>query len=192
MIIRNTNNFITKNFKESEFYSTSPDRPAEHYLNDNLPEIVQHIRDVVGVPIKITSSFRTSAHQYSLFLAGLTSTTKSTHTDGDAIDCKLLQSSEEHLTWIQNQIFERGPFYDDLYALGLRGFGYYDTFIHLDCREGSEFKTWDNRSKAVKERRSQGTTFAPQNFSEDGSHRNPELKSRLLAIGLVYAVFKYL
>ncbi len=139
MIIRkNSNRQITKNFKERELYSRSLDAPDEHYLSDNAVRAVQIIRDFFGVPVIINSTYRTKRHNASIVGAS-----RSQHLYGNAIDFTF--EDKKYLDLYYAQIVNKWELYDLLKMAGVRGFGMYDNFMHIDTRLAPAF--WDNSSK---------------------------------------------
>ena len=128
---------LKPNFKEFEFYSKCMDSPDKHYLDYNLPNAVLYLRDKYNTPIKITSTYRTTNCN---ILAGGSS--KSYHLEGKAIDFQFTQNNKEILKQIYSDFASRGEVYQNLKQLGINGFGFYNTFIHLDTRPKETY--WDN------------------------------------------------
>lgn len=113
----------------SEFYSKSPDAPESHYLDDKLVEAAQFLRTWSGVPVRITSSLRTESHNASV--GGARS---SMHLQGKAIDLQFMEQNDMYLSELQHQIKHGGYVADELWTIGIRAFGHYETFAHLDTR----------------------------------------------------------
>ena len=138
IVINKDSDFQLKpNFKEFEFYSKCIDSPSSHNLDFQLPNAVQYLREKYNTPIRITSTFRT----YSCnVLAGGSS--ESYHLVGKAIDFQFTKNNKAILKQIYSDFSSRGQVYEKLRELGINGFGFYNTFIHLDTRP--KFTFWDN------------------------------------------------
>lgn len=141
MQITKSNKQLTKNFKEFEFYSKSPDAPLSHYLDQRLIHIAQEIRTYYNSPVKVNSTLRTKSHNLAVG-GGL----KSQHLLGNAIDLGFSSEVHEKLT---QDLINRTGVYNSLLKLGLGGLGLYDTFIHFDVREktNNRLAFWDYRVK---------------------------------------------
>lgn len=137
LINKNSNEQLKPNFKESEFYSKCSNAPQVHKLDYILPNAVQYIRDYYNIPIEITSTLRTESCNV---LAGGVS--NSMHLYGKAIDFQFAQFNQETLKKIYIDFANRGELYKNLREIGINGFGFYNTFIHLDTRD--KFTYWDN------------------------------------------------
>lgn len=124
---------VEQNFTSGEFYlgtvSLPIQRPALgkdwHEIDDRLPKIVQAIRDFVGVPIRITSTFRV-----------VNVGAKSQHRFGRAIDFQFTQNNQANLRKVFENILAGGELFHTITAYGydVRGIGMYNTFCHLDVR----------------------------------------------------------
>lgn len=79
---------------------------------------------------------------------------------GKAFDSQPANGDPKILQAIIDDFIANGPIYQALRKLGITGFGVYNTFIHLDCRD-DEFKAkrkdafglvacWDQRPNAKK------------------------------------------
>lgn len=140
MQITKSNKQLTKNFKEFEFYSKSPDAPESHYLDESLIHIAQEIRTFYSSPVKVNSTLRTKAHNLAVG-GGL----NSQHLLGNAIDLSFSSDVHEKLT---NDLLNKTGVYNSLLKLGLGAFGLYDTFIHFDVRKvDKKIIYWDYRVK---------------------------------------------
>lgn len=132
-VTKNDISYCTPNFQVREFYSTSLDAPKEHFIHDDLPQILQAIRTFYGVPIRITSSFRTARHQNFLALNSA-GATKSYHCRGLAIDFQFISNNESFINMFSNEVRKQGQLFQKLRQLGLQGIGLYGSFIHIDVR----------------------------------------------------------
>ena len=147
MQISKTNNQLTENFKESEFYSGSFDAPDSHFLHDSIPLISQYLRTFLSSPVSVNSTFRTSKH--NLIVGG---SSNSQHLKGNAVDLSFTDGAHIILTF---DILNKGELFQTLLKMGVRGIGLYDTFIHFDFRsslgkqkfDNFNFAFWDNRIK---------------------------------------------
>lgn len=114
---------LTPNFKLSEFVREQDSLPPKEILT-NLKALagrLEGVRKLFGKPIKITSGYRTAAHQLELYEQGLTDVkTGGYHTKGMAADIVVVGV----------------PPYEVQQTLKgwLGGMGSYDTFTHLDIR----------------------------------------------------------
>tara|TARA_B110000902_G_scaffold57447_1_gene67218 strand:- start:5615 stop:6226 length:612 start_codon:yes stop_codon:yes gene_type:complete len=176
MLIRKNNNTqTTTNFKEYEFFSKSFNSPDHHFVDDLLIGAIQHIRTHFGVPIEITSSFRTLLHN-----TAIGSSTTSQHLFGLALDFKFLQNNKTLIKEFNEDILSQGVLFQELRSYGINAFGIYDTFIHIDVRlneeefgfeyenestYGGSFAYWDLTKKKVYE---SPLTLLKAFFSEDG------------------------
>ena len=120
-----------KFFKPEEFISPrDSDATLAHgyNMNQQLIEILDSIREDIGVPLKINSGYRSPA--YNKEIGGVSN---SQHTKYRAVDIH-----------IDSQ--EQGDIIEGLARnLGIKGVGRYNSFIHLDVRDGNT-AYWDNRN----------------------------------------------
>ena len=114
-----------RNFRPNEFYCKCnsclgvPPRPA---ATRHLAWVLQQIRDLVNVPIKITSAYRCEQHNKNVG-GGITSQ----HLKGSAADlqAKGLKPQQLHAAILDLINSKRIP--DG-------GLGLYDSFVHYDIR----------------------------------------------------------
>ncbi len=130
---------ITPSFRISEFFTKAPGVEV-HDLDERLITAAQIIRDFYGVPCVITSSYRPS--WYNSSIGGVPG---SQHIRKRAIDITIKDTHAQ--ADYGNQIATHGDLYQQLISVGIRGFGLYDTFLHIDTRESSAM--WDNRKKKI-------------------------------------------
>ena len=151
---------ITENFNENEFYSTSPDAPNHHLLADNVIYGLQAIRTHYGLPIRVTSTYRTSTHSIAIGSNPITSQ----HRKGTAIDFEFI-GDDDGSVYQQyiDDILNEGDLFQELNGVWqVNGFGIYDNFFHIDTRlnelEGGDiyahstsnngsYSKWDSRKK---------------------------------------------
>lgn len=147
---------LSENFQEREFYSKSTTAPSSHGIDSRLVDVAQYVRDIAG-PTRITSSVR--------FPGGDEYSANSQHSESNrkALDLgwgALLGTERggQIAEVFHKEILNRGPVFQKLFSLGVRGFGLYDHFIHLDVRtngvgksqyNGIPFAFWDFRTNPV-------------------------------------------
>ena len=129
---------VAENFTMNEFYCKSVNAPLTHPFDNVLIEAAQSIRDEYAAPVTITSTYRT-------LLGNLAAGGKSgsLHLTGEAMDFKM---SPDKLTELKEDIRKKGKQFKKLRLLGIRGFGLYPTFVHLDTR-GEEYPAANTDSK---------------------------------------------
>jgi len=91
-------------------------------MDTYLLEVLETIRDECGFPLRVTSGFRCEKHNQEL----KGSSPKSQHFLGKAVDIDTSRLSAE----MKYKLAE-APL-----VFGIRGFGVYDRFFHLDVRDG--------------------------------------------------------
>lgn len=125
-------NPITRDFRESEFFTKDPDfREDFHYLDVRLIKAVQIIRARYHTRIRITSTFRTP--EYNIKIGS--KARESYHLKGRALDFQFMDNNANLIRDLERDIKTNGPIRQELEALGIRGFLFYNTFIHLDTRD---------------------------------------------------------
>lgn len=164
ILTKGQNNLLTDNFTADEYFSKSFDAPDSHYLNDFLPVAVQEIRSFYGIPIKITSTFRTMTHNT---LIG--SKPSSQHTSGNAVDFQFLTDNSYYIELFNKQIEDQGYLFQELRALGINGFGIYDDFIHIDTRLNEQ----EEGGISYNHDSDHGGTYAYWNFSKKKVYESP-------------------
>jgi hypothetical protein len=126
LIHRNSVLEIRPHLLEREFFCKSPDfKATSHWLDSCLIDAASVIRQFINSPVMVLSTLRTVSHNIACGGAR-----DSYHLKGRAIDlrCGVFQSL------VNENIFRRGELFNALMATGIRGFGFSDTFIHLDSR----------------------------------------------------------
>lgn len=174
LIKRGGNQQLAPNFNESEFYSTSPNAPAEHPFYSELVAAVQFLRTYYGVPWRITSTYRTTPHELRLaremgrgeaYAQALSRTSQ--HVLGRAVDSQPVENHAEIVADLDWQFNNRGPVFLELLKIGITGFGIYEWGIHLDVRQNPTKKPlgvysfWDDRA-AVGKKKALTTTIPNQ------------------------------
>ena len=107
---------LSKNFVSTEFDCNQSDCCTITYIDLDLVQILQKIRDHFGKSVNISSAYRCPS--YNRRVGGAS---KSYHVRGQAADIKV--SGVSPLSVAQ---------YAE--SLGVKGIGHYDTFVHIDTR----------------------------------------------------------
>ena len=115
---------LTKNFNLSEFdCKDGTEIPSELLANVlELAENLQVLRDFVGVPIKINSSYRSLSHN-----ANIGGSKSSQHLFAKAADIVIESKSPEQVANIIKALISEGK-------MKQGGIGVYNTFTHYDIR----------------------------------------------------------
>jgi len=115
---------LTKNFSLSEFdCKDGTEMPSELLTNVlELAENLQVLRDFVGVPIKINSSYRSLSHN-----ANIGGSKSSQHLFAKAADIVIESKSPEQVANIIKVLISEGK-------MKQGGIGVYNTFTHYDIR----------------------------------------------------------
>jgi len=122
------NNFqLSENFNLQEFECTGEGHNHAK-VDRELVEKLQELRGRLGRPILINSAFRCEERN-----AEVGGADESQHLTGRAVDISL-----------HNQDISHGELKSLARGIGFKGIGLYDSFVHLDTREGSG-ALWDNR-----------------------------------------------
>lgn len=134
---RDGNKQLTPHFKVSEF--ACKDGSDAILIDDALVTSLQAIRDHFGVPVKITSAYRTASYNASDAVKGAKD---SQHVKGTAADIHISGVNPRDVArWIETELNPGGlGLYD--YSAGDK-----DGFVHIDTRAGCS--RWvQTRSKA--------------------------------------------
>ena len=159
-IKRGDNTKLSPHFLRSEFFSNSPDAPAQHPIYPQLVAAAEILRTYFNTPWRITSTYRTEAHERRILASLKTPFFISQHMKGKAFDSQPANRNPAILATIAKDFIAGGELYQKLRAAGITAFGLYDTFIHLDCRN-DEFAAqrkdafgfvahWDSRTGVKK------------------------------------------
>lgn len=120
---------VTDNFSYSELHNPKTGL-AEHPLSRQVVDAVQLIREVTGVAMNTNSTYRNYIPQN-----GINPASQSPHMLACAFDTSFLSDVYTNQTLyvaIRVDFDQKGPLFTHLWDMGVRGFGSYDTFIHLD------------------------------------------------------------
>ena len=109
-------NKLSKNFRVREFACTDGSDPI--FIDTELVEVLQKIRDHFGKSVTITSAYRTPTKNKAVG-----GTTYSQHLYGKAADIKVSGISPKTVASYAETILK-----------GEGGIGTYDTFTHIDVR----------------------------------------------------------
>ena len=114
-ICKNGNAQLSDNFVESEFYSKSEDAPNCHTISSKLIQAVQLVRTVYGMPICITSTYRTALGNT---LVGSSPTSRH-RTSEAAVDFKACNEAQndELIGQLYAEFREQGEVYQTLRSL---------------------------------------------------------------------------
>lgn len=126
---------LTANFSKSEFDSKDgAEMPSDVLENVKVvAEQLQVLRDVLNIPIKINSAYRSPSHNKKI--GGVRN---SQHITGKAVDIVAKGITTNYLAFKINELIIKGKMLEG-------GVGIYDTFVHYDIR-GTKAR-WDNRKK---------------------------------------------
>lgn len=117
-------------FDEKEFASKDgKPSPYPHVVQDELIELLNYLRTRWGRPIVVNSAYRSPEHNKAV--GGVSN---SFHVKGLAADIRPLKG--ESMTMFRELCDACNPF---------GGVGFYDTFVHVDCR-GTRAR-WDERTR---------------------------------------------
>ncbi len=106
---------LSSNFRVKEFACKDGSDPI--FIDSELVEILQKIRNYFGKPVTITSAYRTPTHNKSCG-----GTTYSQHLYGKAADIKISGVAPGKVAKYAETLLDSG------------GIGIYNTFVHIDVR----------------------------------------------------------
>lgn len=132
---------LTKNFSRSEFrcHGTNCCGGAAP-ISGLLVDVLQRARDTIGKPFTVNSGFRCITHNRSIG-----SNDNSQHCLGNAADIALVDGmTAKQMSAVFSEALCVFLGYSESQDCG--GIGLYDTFIHVDVRQGSVAR-WDYRGK---------------------------------------------
>lgn len=147
-IRRGDDTTIAPHFIASEFYSKQSTAPASHDFYSELVEAVSFLRQYYDTPWRITSTYRPDS-------------IGSQHRECRAVDSQPTNMSQTIVLDLVAQLLNpTSEIFTQMRRLGINGFGVYDTFVHLDCRDTAKFPAnhhdkfgpyafWDERKKKV-------------------------------------------
>ena len=156
LMVSNSEAQLRPNFKESELYNSRTGLP-EHPIAEKIVDVVQFMRTQFEVPIHTTSSYRNY-----IPTSGINPATISPHMLAQALDFQFIadQATKDELyIQIRDDFDKKGPLFQALWEMGVRGFGSYDTFIHLDVVQSELYPAFSSKRK----RKYQGKIYARWN-----------------------------
>jgi hypothetical protein len=191
-ITKGDNSKVSPHFTASEWYSTSSDAPKSHPIFPQLIAAAEYLRTHFGVAWRITSTYRTEAHERQILKSLGQKFFIDQHMQGRAFDSHPVDVGPAGQA-IKQQLYDdfiaNGPIYRALREIGITGFGIYDWGIHLDCRV-DQFKAnrkdqwgkvacWDDRTGSKKKfggaAFSQAPTKAATTQTTTGATSSPKL-----------------
>lgn len=143
LVHRGETGSITENFTEDELFNPKNGLDA-HPLSMDTVRAVQHVRSYFGLPIRVTSTYRNYVPSGS---GVVNAAQRSPHMLAQAIDFQFIDTEKrpDLQVAIREDFASKGELWQQLWAMGVRGFGVYDSFIHLDTVKSELYA--DFRSK---------------------------------------------
>jgi uncharacterized protein YcbK (DUF882 family) len=124
---------VSAHFDSSEFGSHDGDIYPSEWIETRLKPlavVLEAIRAKVGKPIKILSGYRSPAHNKAIGGAD-----KSQHMQGRAADLQVEGLTGRQLYAIVLSMYQHAEIH-------IGGLGSYETFCHVDIRDGRRLATW--------------------------------------------------
>lgn len=128
-MISDSDEAVTTNFTSKELYNPKAGLP-EHPLALQVVYAVQIVRDYYGFAIRVNSTYRNYIPK-----DGVAPATISPHMMAMAIDFSFLvdkQTAQDLYMSMRDDFNNKGELFQLLWSAGVRGFGIYDTFVHID------------------------------------------------------------
>ena len=113
---------INKYFKEEEFACNDANKTPAPYIDKELVAILTDLREFFGVPVHITSSYRTPV--YNKAVGGVDKSHHLYNDDGAASDIQVKGTRPQ-------EVYD----YLDAKYPNTFGIGLYDNFVHVDSRK---------------------------------------------------------
>jgi len=132
IIVDNSSNRVASNFIAKEFYNPKTGL-ASHPISQQAINCVQFLREYFNLPILVNTD-RINGRTYRNYTATNGAKT-SAHMLAEACDFNFdvpREKQDELILLIREDLLRQGIIFQQLFELGCRGFGVYDTFIHLD------------------------------------------------------------
>ena len=141
--IQKGSEFVTnkKIYTHSDLHSKNPRKfspPKTHKVSKKSINGLEYLSQYFEIKFKVTSTYRTKSYNNSLEGAAKASQ----HLISNAIDFAV---PRRVIDIVYEDVKVKGPIYSELYSLGVRGIGFYNSFLHIDSR-ASKFVTWDKRT----------------------------------------------
>lgn len=112
---------LSEHFSTIEF-DCSCSECSYTFIDEELIDLLQKMRDILGCPITVTSGYRCEHKQTELQAAGFETAKKSSHKDGRAADLWTGKHSGEELEKVARDV-------------GFMAVGVGETFAHVDTRK---------------------------------------------------------
>jgi hypothetical protein len=140
---------LTAYYKYGDFWGglhTQPQATSPHALYDKVPYAAQLVSDTPGQRLPINSTVRFPGG--SEYKGG---SSQHDYQNATAVDLGIPPNKRQQV-W--QDILSQGPLFRALFKMGVRGFGIYDTWLHIDFRtsggkqtyNGQPYAFWDDRS----------------------------------------------
>lgn len=146
--IRNENVYVGDHFQMKEFFTKDKNYKKEsHPLDERLIDAVNYVREMTGLPIRITSTFR--SEEYNRLIGGAQN---SYHKKGMAVDWQFIKDSKLMVSQFKKMYFDSDSGLKRILSdLGINGVIFYEKFIHFDTRSTGylEDKTREKTGIAV-------------------------------------------
>lgn len=128
--VDNVSEQLTTNFTQQELYN--PKIGEAHPMALDVIHCLQAIREYFNTPIKVNSTYRNYVPTGGA--------NPSTHMLAQAIDFSFISPNADQLyIQIRDDFDNKGELFQLLFSLGCRGFGSYDTFIHIDSTRAEDY-----------------------------------------------------
>jgi hypothetical protein len=144
ILVRNSSEQLRDNFVMKELYNSRTGL-SEHPLSVQVIDCLQAIRDYFGVPIRINSTYRNY-----IPLDGVDPANISPHMMGQAIDFSFIGDSQEVealYLLIRDDFNQKGELFNILWDIGCRGFGSYDSFVHIDTTQSELYEPFRKKRR---------------------------------------------
>lgn len=138
-IHKHGNRMVSKNFSEKELWTTCNNYHYDtHWIAQPCITGLQIIRDYVGVPMRVNSSYRN--HTCNVVKGGAT---LSQHIYMSAVDFIFIKNPWNARARYEKEVISKSPLFKSLYDAGIRGFGSYaNGSFHIDCRRTHYCDWW--------------------------------------------------
>lgn len=123
---------VTASFSAQELFNPKTGL-SEHPISLTIVRVAQAIRDYFGIPVRIENPANPIGRTYRNYPSS--GANPSGHHLAQAIDLSFLvekKIANELYLLCRDDFDKKGPLFQRLWDLGCRGFGSYDTFIHID------------------------------------------------------------
>lgn len=169
IFVENSSNLVTANFTQAELYNPKTGLDT-HPIAVAVIDALQTIRDYFGFPIRVNSTYRNY-----IPTDGVGAASTSPHMLAQAIDFSFLtdQQIEDDLYMsIRDDFDQKGELFQILWDKGVRGFGSYDTFIHIDVVVSELYPPF----KAKRTSQFQGQRYARWNKMKTLRYKSPTIR----------------